>query len=102
MSNQAKWAIGTVAALAALALWANYRRKPATPLQVVEEVAPDNSPFYAPYYWGNPGISPNGTTGGGPTFSGDVTVNVSADALSGLTNKYIPLFGFVGVTAIGS
>lgn len=110
MSDKAKWALGALVALAALLFWARNSRQAATVIpadagQVAENNAAtggNNAPFYAAYYQTNPGIIDGSTTGKGPVFSGDVNVMINADALSGLTNRYIPMFGFVGVTAIGS
>lgn len=46
--------------------------------------------------------NPSTLFGGPNAFQSSINVNVSGNALSYLTNKYIPLFGFVGVTAIGA
>lgn len=62
--------------------------------QVVDS-APVNN-FYAPYYYTVPGVDPSNT----PGFESTVNVYVDNPALAGLDNKYIPIFGLVGMTAV--
>lgn len=71
------------------------RRKPAV-LQ-----APAQDDFAAPYYWPN-GIYPGPYNMNGAASPFESTVNVYLDnpALAGLSNQYIPMFGFVGMTAV--
>lgn len=88
-----------IAAIAALAIWSFSRRPTAVQVAVEETVS---NPFTEPYYQTNPGVQDVSTTGGLPPFQSDLTVNVYADPLAGISNKYIPMFGFVGVAAIGS
>lgn len=66
-----------------------------------EETAQED--YTDPYGWPVPGIAPNyGITNGGAPFQSVVNVNANWDPYSGLTREYIPMFGFVGVTAVGS
>lgn len=92
----------TALAIGAVAIWAiwNFSRRPGPVTQAINETA--SNPFAEPFYQTNPGVQDSTTTGGFPPFESNTTVNVYADALSGISNKYIPMFGFVGVTAIGS
>ena len=58
--------------------------------------------FQAPYFYTNPGIPDNPwLINGGPTFLGTNTVNVHTGTISGLSNAYMPMFGLVGMTAVG-
>lgn len=69
---------------------------------VTNNNAPDQNEFNDAFY--NNGIVPsnNNLFGGNTPFQSDISVNVNGSgALSYLTNRYIPLFGFVGATAIG-
>lgn len=69
----------------------------------------DDSPslqdqFYNAYYYTNAGI-PDSTlilNGGDTAFNSGVNVTVENAALNSLHNKYIPMFGFAGVTAVGA
>lgn len=90
-----KW--GGIAA-AILVVWLLMRSRPQSnvPVAVQQAASPGNLQFFAPYYGGVPGSD------NPPGFqSGDITVNVDAGAYGHLNNSYIPLFGFVGVTAVG-
>lgn len=56
--------------------------------------------FAEPYYWPH-GIYPSyaNLTGGSP-FESIVNVHVDAPQFGGLAQQYIPMFGFVGMTAV--
>lgn len=81
--------------------WIEKRRADA----VQEVTAPATGPdFAAPYYWSNPGIydDPRILNGANAPFNSVVNVYVDNPAVAGLANQYIPLFGFVGMTAVGN
>lgn len=97
MTEQNKRAVYLIAALVAVIIileWLKGRN------QTVAEVAQEN-PFQAPYFWPN-GIYPGVTNmnGGLSPFESTVNVYVDNPALAGLANQYIPMFGFVGMTAV--
>lgn len=59
--------------------------------------------FQQPFFWTNPGIADNkGTLNGGPTFNATNTINVNTGQIAGLSRSHIPLFGLVGMTAVGA
>lgn len=55
--------------------------------------APLNDPFTAPYY-ADGKVPSDG-------FVSNINVNVDANAFAGLSNQYMPVFGFVGVGVTG-
>jgi len=64
---------------------------------------PTMNSFQAPYFTTNPGIPDSQfILNGGPTFNASNTVNVNANGGNGLSNSYMPLFGLVGMTAVGA
>jgi len=64
---------------------------------------PTMNSFQAPYFTTNPGIPDNQfVLNGGPTFTATNNVNVTAFGGNGLSNSYMPLFGLVGMTAVGA
>lgn len=66
------------------------------------EPLPSGPDFMSPYYYTNPGIDDSSVNGGGPVFNATNTINVNTGNIPGLSNAYMPLFGLVGVTAIGA
>jgi len=96
------WA--SVAAIAIILIWLNRREK--TPIEEISEVVetPQNLQFYEPYYYTNAGIfdSPANLNGATSPFQSQIDVYLSNPVIGELTNKYIPMFGFVGVTAVGA
>lgn len=89
---------GAVAAVVLIVwlIWRNRSASSVVPLPVQDVAGSNNSSFYAPYYEAVPGSNSNP-----PDFTSNLTVNVNAGAYGGILNNYIPLFGFVGVTAVG-
>ena len=58
--------------------------------------------FTTPYLQPTPGISDSVVNifgNSGQPFQSDITVNVTTNPFSQLTQKYIPLYGFVGMSA---
>lgn len=55
--------------------------------------------FAAPYFQTTPGIadSPSILFGGPNAFQGTINANVNVNPLNSLYQKYIPLYGFVGM-----
>ena len=86
-----------VAVLVVVWLILSYTRSgQTTPKIIVAEKA--DSPFAAPYLTTTPGIPdtrPNMNFQGG-----DNNINVSAGLGNGLSRQFMPLFGFVGMTAV--
>jgi len=98
MEPKTKRALWFVAALVIVALILKYfTDHKSVPVQVGEtEAAPDSSQFYAPYYYPSAGIFPDSIP-----FESTVSVYVENPALGLLSNQYIPIFGLVGMTAVG-
>ena len=73
------------------------------PTVTVADPTSSGNDFYAPFYSTNPGIPdiPQVLNGGNSPFNSAITVNVTSALPSGLANDYMPMFGFVGVTAVG-
>lgn len=94
MSEQNKIATVFIAAMLLLAYFM-FRRSRQTVSEIIS--GPD---FYSPYYSTNPGIPDDPITLNG----GDNVFNLNFDIpeLAGLSNKYIPIFGLVGMTAVGA
>lgn len=97
MTDQNKRAVYLIAALVAVIIvleWLSRRN-------AVQVVPAENDQFTAPYFWPN-GIYPGVTNmnGGISPFESTVNVYVDNPALAGLSNQYIPMFGFVGMTAV--
>lgn len=92
-----KVAIVGIVAIAAYLLWKKNQPVPAA------EAAPPIDAWQAPYLYTTPGLDPNTIimNGNPSAFISTYDISVSADNLNYLTNKYMPLFGFVGVTGIG-
>lgn len=85
------------------------RRKPETILDAVEDVTANagtsnNNQFYDPFYYTTAGIPDLSIVlnGGDSPFNSQINVMLNNPMLGALSNKYIPMFGFVGVTAVGS
>ncbi|HKY44758.1 MAG TPA: hypothetical protein VJM50_16825 [Pyrinomonadaceae bacterium] len=58
--------------------------------------------FQAPYFYTNAGIPDNTMlVNGGPTFQAVNTINLRTGNINGLSNAYMPMFGLVGMTAVG-
>lgn len=98
MTDQQKHAVYFLAGLVGIALllrwWTN------RPAPVVEE--PPANDFYAPYSWPAGGWFPGpNMNGGNVPFESVVNVYVDNPALAGIANQYIPMFGLVGMTAVG-
>lgn len=97
MTDANKRALWLFVLLAAVVIFLEFlaRRKPA----VLE--SPPQEDFNAPYYWPN-GIYPGVQNMNGALSPFESTVNVYLEnpALAGLANQYIPMFGFVGMTAV--
>lgn len=89
---------GAVAAVVLIVwlIWRNRSASSVVPLPVQDVAGDSNSSFYAPYYEAVPGSNSNP-----PNFTSNITVNVEGGVYGNLSNAYIPLFGFVGVTAVG-
>lgn len=96
--------VGLLVASGALAVWLLYQRAQKAAYDAANP-APDavQDPFTTPYYQGIPGSNSSVIMNGSdsPFYS---TINVSLDAniAQSLANQYIPVFGFIGVTAVGS
>lgn len=65
---------------------------------------PENDPFYAPYYWTTPGVAPSPIilNGAAEPFQSIINVQVNSDVAQMMARQYIPMFGMVGVTAVGA
>jgi hypothetical protein len=93
-----KWGALFAAFLVVWFLWRSRTASP-VPVPVQNAATPTNVKFFAPYYSG----VPNADNPPGFQFNGGtVNVNVNAGAYGKLNNEYIPMFGFVGVTAVGA
>ncbi len=91
-----KWGALFAAIIVVWLLWRN-RSTSVVPMPIQSGATSTNLQFFEPYYRGVPNAdNPRGFQGG------DITVNVNAGAYGQLTNQYIPMFGFVGVTAVGA
>lgn len=102
--NKKYWTWGAVGVVALLLTWL-FLRRPKTQVELVEDVAAaPNMQFYEPYYFTTPGIAdlPGVLNGSDSPFNSQIDIYLSNPALGALANKYIPMFGFVGVTAVGA
>ena len=95
------WIKAGLAVLVIAAVIAMVRRHRMTDAQIIaaQPSAPD---FTSPFYQTNPGIYDNSVNGNGPSFNAQNTININTGAISGLSNSYMPMFGLVGMTAIGA
>lgn len=99
-----------IGGVASIALWLWLRRKRTKNAEVLVPTDGDgnnagggaglqggqnNQAFYELYYQTNPGITDL-------KFGGDTSLYFNIDPFNQLSRSYIPMFGFVGVTAIGS
>ena len=79
-----------------LLLWYMLTRPKAAPAS-----NPQLSPWQAPFYQVNPGINDTiVNNSSNPNFVANNTLNYYDGTISGLSNKYIPMFGLVGMTAV--
>jgi len=69
-------------------------KAPEVPNEIAED--PPNEDFYAPYYWPTPGVYPESSP-----FESTVSVFIDANPINSLSQQYIPMFGLVGMTAVG-
>jgi len=96
------WVKAGLAVVVIAAVVAMLRRHRMNDAQILASQPPATPDFYSMYYQTNPGISDSGVNGGNDTFTAQNTININTGAISGLSNAYMPMFGLVGMTAIGS
>lgn len=109
MDEKKQKQILVVGVVASIAIWLWLRRKPQSSEILVPtdgdgndagggaglQGGQNNQAFYELYYQTNPGITDL-------KFGGDTSLFFNIDPFNQLSRSYIPMFGFVGVTAIGS
>lgn len=96
------WVKAGLAVLVIAAVIAMVRRHRMTDVQLLAAQTPSTPDFYSMYYQTNPGIADSIVTGNGPSFTAQNTININTGAIAGLSNAYMPMFGLVGMTAIGA
>lgn len=93
-------AVGIVAVL--LVLWYLLMRRTAGNTVVNPVVENEAGPDWLQmFYQTTPGILDN-SVNNGPTFNSNNSVNVNTVDYNKLAGGYFPLFGFVGMTAVGN
>ena len=102
MTPENKKVLYLVSAVAAAGLFFAYFSRRSGPASAVTPAA--DAGFNSPYFWPTPGIYPDPSILNGSTVPFESTVNVYVEnpAISQLSNQYIPMFGFVGMTAVGA
>src|SRR5438034_152480 len=100
MTDKGKTYLKAVAIVAVLLVVWWWFRKPKT----VQQTA-SMSPWAAPFFQTNPGITDLTTwniANPAPSFNATNTLNYQNGQIAGLSNEYFPMFGLVGMTAVGA
>lgn len=59
--------------------------------------------YYSSYFQTNPGVNDTTTTGSsGTTYTSTADITVQTFGLNALSKQFIPMFGLVGMTAVGA
>lgn len=93
MTDENRNALVFIAILLMIYFWIKI---PSKVVQAQDETQTD--PFLAPYYWPAAGYPADGFMNSGPAFSSTITVLAQNPLLGSLSQQYIPMFGFVGMT----
>lgn len=96
-AKKATYVKGAVIVVGLLVLWYLLRPKPT--VQQEKQL----SPWEAPFFQVNPGINDTLVNNvSNPTFTANNVLNYYDGTIAGLSNKYIPMFGLVGMTAVSA
>ncbi len=102
MERETKLGLLFIGAVVLVLLLAGRKKQTTSDEGVIDDSAePNNSQFYYPYYQTTPGIIDQYVLG--DTVFGGATFNQNFNVTGGtiLSDRYIPLFGFVGSVAFG-
>jgi hypothetical protein len=103
MDKNEKVKLAVLGGLAIVALALMYKKHGATVVSPLDSVTESPDPFAAPYLQSTPGIFDlSKILNGGTPFQSVINVNVDSGFGATLNEQYMPLFGFVGITSVGT
>ena len=99
MKKETLTKVAVVGGVAIVAILMMHQRSKNNPIVDALDTSPSNAGFENPYYENTPGSNNTYVLNGGPPFLSALNVDVHPELLGYLSQKYIPMFGFVGITA---